>query len=111
MRLPRPVHEGRPVDPARRHRRHQASVRAGVLAAALALLPAIGCSTADSTDDTSDPGAPIPAPMTDLIRPVPESVPLIDARVASVDTDLDPPFVLLTVGSDDKVEKGFHFFV
>jgi hypothetical protein len=38
-------------------------------------------------------------------------VPLIDAKVAAVRADVTPQLVLLTVGSDDKVEKGFHFSI
>jgi hypothetical protein len=38
-------------------------------------------------------------------------VPAIDARVAAVKNDVSPALVLLSVGSDDKVEKGFHFSV
>ena len=38
-------------------------------------------------------------------------VPAIDARVTSVKDDVSPALVLLSVGSDDKVEKGFHFSV
>ena len=38
-------------------------------------------------------------------------VPAIDARVAGVKTDVTPGLVLLSVGSDDKVEKGFHFSI
>jgi predicted nucleic acid-binding Zn-ribbon protein len=38
-------------------------------------------------------------------------VPPIDGKVAAVRDDMNPPLVLLTVGSDDKVEKGFHFSI
>jgi hypothetical protein len=38
-------------------------------------------------------------------------VPAIDAKVAAVKTDVNPALVLLSVGSDDKVEKGFHFSI
>jgi hypothetical protein len=38
-------------------------------------------------------------------------VPAIDARVAAVKADVTPALILLSVGSDDKVEKGFHFSV
>jgi predicted nucleic acid-binding Zn-ribbon protein len=38
-------------------------------------------------------------------------VPAIDAKVAAVKADVNPALVLLSVGSDDKVEKGFHFSV
>lgn len=38
-------------------------------------------------------------------------VPAIDAKVAAVKTDVSPALVLLSVGSDDKVEKGFHFSI
>jgi hypothetical protein len=38
-------------------------------------------------------------------------VPAIDARVAAVKDDVTPALVLLSVGSDDKVEKGFHFSI
>lgn len=38
-------------------------------------------------------------------------VPAIDARVAGVKDDVTPALVLLSVGSDDKVEKGFHFSI
>jgi len=38
-------------------------------------------------------------------------VPSIDAKVAAVKNDVTPSLVLLSVGSDDKVEKGFHFSI
>ncbi len=38
-------------------------------------------------------------------------VPAIDARVAAVKNDVSPALVLLSVGSQDKVEKGFHFSI
>ncbi|MEZ0229500.1 MAG: hypothetical protein ACAI25_12795 [Planctomycetota bacterium] len=38
-------------------------------------------------------------------------VPAIDARVTAVKRDVQPGLVLLAAGSDDKVEKGFHFSV
>lgn len=38
-------------------------------------------------------------------------VPPINGKVAAVRTDVSPALVLLTVGKDDKVEKGFHFTV
>ncbi len=38
-------------------------------------------------------------------------VPTIDARVAAVKSNVTPELVLLSVGSDDKVEKGFHFSI
>ncbi len=38
-------------------------------------------------------------------------VPAIDARVAAVKSNVTPELVLLSVGSDDKVEKGFHFSI
>ena len=38
-------------------------------------------------------------------------VPPIDGKVAAVKDDMNPPLVLLSVGSDDKVEKGFHFSI
>lgn len=38
-------------------------------------------------------------------------VPPIDGKVAAVKDDMSPPLVLLTVGSDDKVEKGVHFSI
>lgn len=38
-------------------------------------------------------------------------VPAIDGRVVAVKTDIDPPLVLLSVGSDDKVERGFEFAI
>jgi hypothetical protein len=38
-------------------------------------------------------------------------VPEIDARVTAIKTDVHPELVLLDVGSDDKVEKGFHFSI
>jgi hypothetical protein len=36
---------------------------------------------------------------------------LIDARVIAVKADTTPALVLLSVGSKDKVEKGFHFSI
>jgi hypothetical protein len=36
---------------------------------------------------------------------------LIDARVAAVKSNVTPELVLLSVGSDDKVEKGFRFSI
>jgi hypothetical protein len=38
-------------------------------------------------------------------------VPSIDAKVAGVKDDVSPALVLLSVGSDDKVERGFHFSI
>jgi len=38
-------------------------------------------------------------------------MPAIDAKVAAVKSDVQPPLVLLSVGSDDKVEKGFQFSI
>lgn len=38
-------------------------------------------------------------------------VPAIDAVVSAVKDDVSPALVLLSAGSDDKVEKGFHFSV
>jgi hypothetical protein len=38
-------------------------------------------------------------------------VPAIAAKVAAVKNEVNPALVLLSVGSDDKVEKGFHFSV
>jgi hypothetical protein len=38
-------------------------------------------------------------------------MPAIDARVTAVKNDVNPNLVLLSVGSDDKVEKGFHFSI
>ena len=38
-------------------------------------------------------------------------MPAIDARVAAVKNDVNPNLVLLSVGSDEKVEKGFHFSI
>jgi hypothetical protein len=38
-------------------------------------------------------------------------IPWIDARVAAVKNDVSPALVLLSVGSEDRVEKGFHFSV
>jgi hypothetical protein len=38
-------------------------------------------------------------------------VPAIAARVAAVKNEVTAALVLLSVGSDDKVEKGFHFSV
>ena len=38
-------------------------------------------------------------------------VPPINGKVAGVKTDVSPALVLLTVGKDDKVEKGFQFTV
>lgn len=38
-------------------------------------------------------------------------MPSIDARVSAVKNDVNPALVLLSVGQDDKVEKGFHFSI
>jgi hypothetical protein len=38
-------------------------------------------------------------------------VPPIDGKVAAIKDDMNPPLVLLSVGSDDKVEKGFQFSI
>jgi CHASE3 domain sensor protein len=38
-------------------------------------------------------------------------MPAIDARVTAVKSDVQPALVLLSVGSNDKVEKGFQFSV
>jgi hypothetical protein len=38
-------------------------------------------------------------------------VPAIDGNVVAVKTDVNPPLVLLSVGTDDKVERGFHFSI
>lgn len=38
-------------------------------------------------------------------------VPAIDATVAAVKADVSPALLLLSVGSDDRVEKGFHFSI
>lgn len=38
-------------------------------------------------------------------------VPPIKGKVAGVKTDISPALVVLTVGVDDKVEKGYHFTV
>jgi len=38
-------------------------------------------------------------------------MPAIDCRVTAVKSDVQPALVLLNVGSNDKVEKGFHFSV
>lgn len=38
-------------------------------------------------------------------------VPAIGGVVVAVQTDVDPQLVLLSVGSDDGVEKGFHFSI
>ncbi|MBI3726341.1 hypothetical protein HY251_20640 [bacterium] len=38
-------------------------------------------------------------------------MPAIDAKVAAVKSDVQPALVLLSVGSDDKVEKGFQFSI
>ncbi len=46
----------------------------------------------------------------ELLVPGPP-VPAIDGTVVAVKTDVNPPLVLLSVGSDDKVEKGFHFAI
>lgn len=46
----------------------------------------------------------------ELLVPGPP-VPSIDGRVMAVKNDMDPPLVLLSVGSDDKVQRGYHFSV
>jgi len=38
-------------------------------------------------------------------------MPQIDAKVAAVKNDVNPGLVLINVGSNDRVEKGFHFSV
>ncbi len=38
-------------------------------------------------------------------------VPAIDGTVVAVKSDISPPLVLLSVGSDDQVEQGFHFSI
>jgi hypothetical protein len=38
-------------------------------------------------------------------------VPAIDGAVVAVKTDVSPPLVLISVGSDEKVERGFHFSI
>jgi hypothetical protein len=38
-------------------------------------------------------------------------VPAIDGQVVAVKSDVSPPLVLLSVGSDDHVERGFHFSI
>ncbi len=49
--------------------------------------------------------------LSELIAGKGPPVPAIDARVAAVKTDVQPTLVLLSVGSEDKVQKGFHFSV
>jgi hypothetical protein len=46
----------------------------------------------------------------ELLVPGPP-VPAIDGTVVAVKDDVSPPLVLLSVGSDDKVERGFHFSI
>lgn len=46
----------------------------------------------------------------ELLVPGPP-VPAIDGNVVAVKTDVSPPLVLLSVGQDDKVERGFHFSI
>lgn len=46
----------------------------------------------------------------ELLVPGPP-VPAIDGAVVAVKTDVNPPLVLLSVGQDDKVERGFHFSI
>ncbi|MCO5165324.1 MAG: hypothetical protein M9894_03025 [Planctomycetes bacterium] len=46
----------------------------------------------------------------ELLVPGPP-VPAIDGNVVAVKTDVSPPLVLLSVGLDDKVERGFHFSI
>ena len=46
----------------------------------------------------------------ELLVPGPP-VPAIDGMVVAVKTDVDPPLVLLSVGADDKVERGYHFSI
>jgi hypothetical protein len=59
----------------------------------------------DSIIMMADPnGVRAPRPL-----PVLSDVPAIDARVAAVRLNATPELVLLSVGSDDGVEKGFQF--
>jgi len=46
----------------------------------------------------------------ELLVPGPP-VPAIDGAVVGVKSDIDPPLVLLSVGSDDGVERGYHFSI
>lgn len=46
----------------------------------------------------------------ELLVPGPP-VPAIYSRVVAVKADVDPPLVLLRAGSDDGVERGFHFSI
>lgn len=46
----------------------------------------------------------------ELLVPGPP-VPAIDGTVVAVKDDVSPPLVLLSVGSDDKVERGFNFSI
>lgn len=46
----------------------------------------------------------------ELLVPGPP-VPAIDGNVVAIKTDVSPPLVLLSVGQDDKVERGFHFSI
>lgn len=46
----------------------------------------------------------------ELLVPGPP-VPAIDGTVTAVKTDVDPPLVLLSVGADEKVERGYHFSI
>lgn len=46
----------------------------------------------------------------ELLVPGPP-VPAIDGNVVAIKTDVSPPLVLLSVGIDDKVERGFHFSI
>jgi hypothetical protein len=46
----------------------------------------------------------------ELLVPGPP-VPSIYSRVVAVKNDIDPPLVLLRVGSDEGVERGFHFSI
>jgi predicted transcriptional regulator len=46
----------------------------------------------------------------ELLVPGPP-VPAIDGTVVAVKTDVNPPLVLLSVGSQEKVERGFHFSI
>jgi predicted nucleic acid-binding Zn-ribbon protein len=46
----------------------------------------------------------------ELLVPGPP-VPAIDGNVVAIKTDVNPPLVLLSVGQDDRVERGFHFSI
>jgi len=95
----------------------------GMRVLVLSLLLLAGCAAEEPVERSErapldvDPAAsvaePAPAPRS-VAEPLPlygPPVPAIDAKVAAFRDDPPPGLVLLTVGSDDKVEKGFQFSI